>query len=128
MIEKTSDSSRNIALLIARVIVGGIFVYSGWLKVADMAATVSMFNTMSIPAFLTYIVSYGELLGGLLLILGLWAEYATFFLAVVMVVAVYLTKPMGFAVYGMPLVTFSALVALLGSGAGKYVVPCKCDK
>ena len=82
MIQVTSDSSKNIALLIARVIVGGIFVFSGWVKVADMTATVSMFNTMSIPPSLTYIVSYGELLGGLLLILGLWAEYATFFLAV----------------------------------------------
>ena len=112
----------DVALLITRLIIGGIFVYSGWAKVADIAGTVGMFSQMGIPAFLTYIVSYGELIGGVLLILGLWTELAALFLTIVMLVAFYLTRNFGFQSFGLPLVTLAGLLAILGLGAGKYKI------
>ncbi len=114
--------SRDLALLITRVIVGGIFVYSGWIKVSDIVSTVAMFGSMGIVAPLAYIVSYGEILGGAMVILGLWIELASVFLSILMIAAVYLTRTLGFQAYGLPLSMLGGLVAILGCGAGSYTI------
>lgn len=116
----------DVALLITRLIVGGIFVYSGWLKVFDMAGTVAMFDQIGIMAPLTYIVSYGELIAGLMLMLGLWTEFAALFLTIVMLVAFYLTRNFGFEVFGLPLATLSGVLVILGCGPGKYKMKEMC--
>ncbi len=114
--------SADFALLLARLIIGGIFIYAGWLKVADMQMTLGMFSSMNIPTFLTYIVSYGELIGGILLILGLWTTLTTFFLSVVMFVALYLSRSMGIQLLMTPMAVLAGLLAIWGAGAGKYKV------
>jgi putative oxidoreductase len=67
-----SPTSKNLALLVIRIIIGGIFIYTGWMKIADMTSTVGYFASMGIPAFLAYIVGYAEFIGGILLVIGLW--------------------------------------------------------
>ncbi|MCC6290564.1 DoxX family protein [Candidatus Nomurabacteria bacterium] len=114
--------SADTALFISRVLLGIIFVVAGWNKVSDMPATIGFFSSMSIPAFLAYIVGYGELIGGVMLILGLWAQMAAIFLSVVMIVAVILTNGAGFAAYSMPLAVLAGLIAVVGAGAGKYQI------
>lgn len=113
----------DIALLITRLIIGGIFIFAGWVKVSDMAMTITQFDMMHIPAFLTYIVSYGELIGGILLVLGIRTTEVSFFLLIIMLVAVALTFSLGFAMYGMPLAMIAGIIALWGCGAGRYRVP-----
>lgn len=122
MIKKIFGFDRNLASLITRLIVGGIFIYSGWIKVTDMPTMLGYFSSMHIPTFLTYIVSYGELIGGVLLVLGLWTSYAALFLSMVMIVAVYLTIPLGFAMFGLPLTMLGALLSVTGNGGGKYSI------
>ena len=117
----------DLGLFILRLALAAVFITHGWMKVADMSMPLGMFSSMNIPAVLTYIVSYGELIGGLLLILGIWTECTAFFLGVIMVVAIYFTVPAGFQMYALPLATFGGLGAILGSGAGKYTVMCKCN-
>lgn len=112
--------NHDIALLISRLIVGSIFVYSGWMKVTDMTTTLGFFNDLHIPAFITYIVSYGELVGGILLILGLWNCLATVFLSVIMIVAIYMTRSGGMQMFGLPLAVLASLIAIHGAGSGKY--------
>lgn len=116
------NSRADICLLVTRLIIGGIFVFSGWAKVADMSMTVEFFGSLNIPAFLAYIVSYGELIGGILLLIGLWTEYASIFLAVVMIVAICLTIPLGPQAFMTPLATLAGIIAILGNGAGKYSI------
>lgn len=123
MIQNIMAKRADIALLITRLIIGGIFIYAGWMKVIDLGMTVSQFQMMNIPAFLTYIVSFGELIGGILLILGLWPVLVTFFLLIIMLVAVFLTFGMGFAMYGMPLAMIAGIVALHGCGVGRFKIP-----
>ncbi len=122
-----SQKSRNIALLIARLIVGYIFITAGWIKISAMAQTVGYFSSMGIPAFLAYFVGYAEFIGGILLVLGLWTEISALILAIIMVVAVYFTIPAGFQMFSMPLATFAVLILVAVSGAGKYSVSC-CKK
>lgn len=111
---------RDVAMLLTRLIVGGIFIYSGWLKVADMGATVGFFAQMGIPALLAYTVAYLELIGGVMLVLGLYTCLAAAVLAVIMLFAIWYTRGMGFQGFATPLATLAALLALFGVCGGKY--------
>ncbi len=113
---------KDIAILVARLIVGGVFIAAGYFKVANMTGTLASFNEMGIPAFLTYIVSYGELIGGIFLVLGLWVCASAAFLSIIMIAAIYLSYGMGFQAYMVPLVTLSSLISLVGSCGGKYSI------
>lgn len=118
----TISKGCSIALLITRIIIGGLFIFSGWMKVSDMAMTLGMFQGMGIPDFLTYIVSYGEIIGGLLLVLGLWITVVGAFLGIIMVSATYLSIPLGFPMYLIPAVVFVVLLFIIKYGAGAYRV------
>ena len=83
-----------------------------------MAMTIGYFSSMHIPIFLTYIVSYGELFGGVLLVLGLFTEYASTFLIIVMLVALYFTVPQGLQMFMTPVATLAGLISILGNGSG----------
>lgn len=122
MIKTIVHKRADLAPLVARLIIGGIFIYAGWMKVGDMPGTIAMFGQLGLPAWLTYVVSYGELLGGLLLVLGAWFDRVALFLSVIMIVAAWLTRAGGMAAVGLPLATLAGLLALLGSGPGRYTV------
>ena len=120
--------NKNVLLLISRLIIGGVFLNSGWMKISAMTETINQFQTMGIPAFLTYIVSYAELIGGVLVILGLFMDIATLVLAMIMFVAVYLTRSLGFQVYSMPLTVLAGLLPLMASGPGTYSFSLKREQ
>ncbi len=109
-------------MLLVRLIVGGIFVYNGWMKVSQMEMTIGFFSKMHIPTFLTYIVSYGELIGGVFLVLGLWTTFVSSFLSIIMVVAIYKTFPNGPQMFILPLSVLGGLIAIIGCGGGKFAV------
>jgi uncharacterized membrane protein YphA (DoxX/SURF4 family) len=119
-------STRNsILAFVSRLIVGGVFINAGWMKISDMASTIGSFAAMNIPTWLTYIVSYGEFIAGILIVAGVLYNVSIRFLTIVMIVAVYLTLPMGSAVFVTPLITLGALLALCASGAGKFALSFK---
>jgi len=120
-----NSKNKDILILIARLIVGGIFIASGWMKVSAIGMTVGYFAQMGISAFLTYIVSYAELIGGILLVLGLWSYLTSVVLAIIMIFAVWYTYSLGVQVYMTPLAIFSALLSLIASGSGKYAIKGK---
>ncbi len=123
-----SHTRKDVALLITRLIIGGIFIYSGWEKVSAMSQTLGFFATLGIPAFLTYIVSYAELIGGVMLVLGFWTCLVAGVLSVIMLFAIWYTRAMGFQGFGLPLATLAGLVALFGVCGGKYSCVCPCKK
>lgn len=114
--------NKNLASLIVRLIIGGIFITTGWMKVADLAATVGFFSQLGIAAFLAYVVTYAELIGGILIVLGLWTEIAAIVLGVIMLGAIYYTASMGFQGFMGPLAVLGGLISILGTGAGSYAV------
>ena len=113
-------TKQNISILIARLIIGGLFIGTGWMKISAMAMTIGFFQSLGIPAFLAYVVGYAEFIGGILLILGLWIEITTAILAIIMIVAIYLTRTGGFPAFSTPLVTLGSLLAICAAGPGKY--------
>lgn len=112
---------KDVSALIVRLIIGGVLAAAGWTKISAMDATITSFASMGIPAFLTYIVAYVELIGGAFVVLGLWTCISSAVLSVVMIVAVVLMNKIG-QPYLYPLVTLAGLVSLIGSCGGKYSV------
>lgn len=88
------DRARWVALLLARLAVGLLFVSTGWGKVHNLAKVTEFFARLGIPApaFNATLVGYTELICGTLLVLGLLTRFATVPLAVSMVVAICTAK------------------------------------
>ncbi|HEY9481096.1 MAG TPA: DoxX family protein [Candidatus Paceibacterota bacterium] len=115
--------------LIVRLIVGFIFIATGWAKVSDMAATAGFFGQMGLPATIAYIVSYAEVLGGLALVLGLWTELASLGLAIIILGAMWYSRSMGFFQGELPLLAiFAALLGIIAGGAGAWALGTKMGK
>lgn len=124
-------------LLVLRIGVGAIFIYSGWLKVSDLAGTVAQFSGMGFAPFWAYIVSFVELIGGAAVLLGIWTRVSAKLLAIIMLVAVYVLRGNLTAALA-PISLFFSSLALMLAGGGKYSVlrnwrcgcgctlPCSC--
>jgi putative oxidoreductase len=70
-------------LLALRVVVGAIFIYSGYTKLFVQPTMVAgMFSGFGFPApaFWVYLVGVAELLGGLMVLLGVYARMAAIWL------------------------------------------------
>lgn len=117
-----SPTSKNLALLVIRLVIGGIFIYAGWGKIADMSSTVGYFASMGIPAFLAYAVGYCEFIGGILLVLGLFSCFAASVLVIIMIVATILTAINAPQMVTVPLAMVAALLGIIVSGSGSWAV------
>lgn len=85
---------RLAAALFARIVVGWVFLWSGWGKLNSLPQATQNFIEWGIPApqILTPFVSGVEFIGGLLLLLGLFTRIAAVPLVIVMVVAIISAK------------------------------------
>jgi putative oxidoreductase len=83
-----------LAPLAVRIVVGVVFMGTGWTKLHNLPAITKNFTALGIPApeILTPFVSGVEFFGGLLLLLGLLTRFAAVPLMVVMVVAILSAK------------------------------------
>lgn len=76
MMNKTNIQSLGVSLL--RIHFGIILLAHGWLKVYvfSVAGTVGYFSSIGLPSIIAYLVIFGELVGGLALILGIQTRLA----------------------------------------------------
>ena len=83
-----------VALLVARLTVGVLFVSTGWGKVHDLAKVTSFFTELGIPmpGLNATVASYTELVCGSLLVVGLASRLASLPLVVTMIVAILTAK------------------------------------
>ncbi|MFA6364865.1 MAG: DoxX family protein [Candidatus Paceibacterota bacterium] len=114
----------HIGLGVIRIAVGAVFLYHGVIKALMMSQTVGFMGSLGISAFLTYCVAGSEIIGGLLLVMGLFERYAAGALSVVMVGAMFLVTRQGFPEYEF--ILFIILLGLIISGAGQYRISCRC--
>ena len=75
---------------LARVVVGVVFVQSGWGKLGDIDAVIGFFTELGLPlpAFQAYLASVTEMVCGALLLLGLATRFAAVPIIVTMIVAI----------------------------------------
>ena len=88
--EQVARHMQWIAPLFARVVVGWVFLWSGWGKLNNLPAITENFASWNIPFphVLTPFVSGVEFFGGIFLLLGLMTRISAGALAVTMIVAI----------------------------------------
>lgn len=123
--EKYSDW----APLVLRVALGVIFLWHGYDKIFSLGlpGVAGFLGSLGIPlpTLMAYILAYGELLGGALLIAGLFTHWVAKFDVVVAAVALFAVHfSKGFAVsnggFEYILLILAASISLLITGGGKY--------
>ncbi len=122
---------KSLGLLVLRIVLGAVFIYHGITKfqnpgmsefVGGAAAKLGL--TFFSAEIWFNIVKYVEVVGGAMLILGLWSGIATLLLLAVMVVAIN-TKGWTIGQSELEMVLGGSLIALMLSGAGKYALTSK---
>ncbi len=80
--------------LLARITVGWVFIESGWGKLHHLDKVTGFFTELGLPApaFQACLVSNTEFIGGVLLLIGLFARFASIPLQIIMVVAIMTAK------------------------------------
>ncbi len=126
---KCGDNFSGWAPLVLRVALGLVFLMHGYQKVTTMGIQgVSGFLGslgFPLPTLFAYILAYGELIGGALLIVGLlthWVAKYDIIVATVALLTVHISK--GFFVsdggYEFILLILAASVSVLITGPGKF--------
>ncbi|MGB7858272.1 MAG: DoxX family protein [Pseudolabrys sp.] len=82
-------STADIWLLIGRILLGWIFLRSGYGKIFDIGAVVSSFPPRGLPAFLAYISVPFEFFGAIALIFGFATRYVVLGFVIFMLVATF---------------------------------------
>lgn len=129
LFQSTSDTTVwfQVALTILRVVVSFFMIHNGVDKLGDVEgfATNVVANGMGLPfpVFLTYCSAYAEIIGSILLILGLLSRPAALSLVFTMVMAIYFhIKVDGLQIGSFETATLYACAFLffLVNGGGQY--------
>ena len=115
------------AALLLRLSLGVMFIAHALLKlvVFTLPGTVKFFETLGYPGFLAYVVFGAELVGGALLVLGVYTRWVSLALIPILIGAAMVHIPNGWVFsapnggweYPVFLAITSAVQALLGDGA-----------
>ncbi len=92
--ERTARPLAPLAPLLARIVVGWVFLWSGWGKLQNLPLVTENFIGWGIPFphVLTPFVSGVEFFGGIFLLLGLLTRISAGALGITMIVAIYSAK------------------------------------
>jgi putative oxidoreductase len=82
-------STSDIILLVGRILIGWIFVRSGYGKIFDIPVYAATFPARGLPTFLAYIAVPAEFFGGLALMFGFATRYAAMVMVLFMLVATF---------------------------------------
>lgn len=115
-------SSTDLALLLVRVGLAAVFMIHGWDKLVSMSDTIGFFSSIGLSPVWAYIVAYTEIIGGLLMLLGIGAGWAGVALAATMVGSIIMVKlAKGFiGGYEFDLMLFLSAISISLAGAGEY--------
>lgn len=128
MSTNTTSSSTAYGVLLLRVSLGVMFIaHSLILKYMTftLAGTAQYFESLGLPAFLAYATFFAELVGGILLVLGVQSRWVALALLPVLFGAAWVhigngwvfSAPGGGWEYPLYLIVLSVAQALLGDGA-----------
>jgi len=80
---------QDFLLLLGRVLIGWIFILSGWRKLMDIEAFVTSMPRRDLPTFLGYVAPFVEFVGGILLVVGLATRYAALVMLLFIIIATF---------------------------------------
>ena len=120
-------SCKDWGMLLIRIAVAFVFIQHGVQKLTNMSQTVAFFGMLGIPAALAWITALGEVLAGLLVLLGAWTRWAGYFVAIVMLVAILTAKrKMGIFSWDLELSMMFVALGLSCTGPGAIALHAGC--
>ena len=121
-----NQSMKSIGVGLLRIHFGVILLAHGWLKVSifTVDGTVNYFASIGLPAVIAYLVIFGELVGGLALILGIQTRLASLFTVPIVLGAAIMNSGNGWLhsangggwEYAASLTIIAVAITLMGSG------------
>ena len=134
LLKKYTGDCSDVAPLVLRVVLGIIFLYHGYDKVfvKGQEAITGFMDSLGLPlpSLMAFLVSYGELIGGIMLIVGIctyWVSLIDIVIALVALFTVHLGN--GFSManggYEYILLILAASISTFITGAGKYSLDAK---
>lgn len=112
------DKLADYGDFLIRIIAGLIFVFAGYAKITGQVDFPGMLAGLGfpLPGLLATLVAITELVGGVLLILGLWTYIAAILLAVVMAFAIITVNlSNGWNDFRYPLLLLAVLIRYIGT-------------
>ncbi|MAZ40743.1 hypothetical protein CL654_01325 [bacterium] len=126
MIDFSLGEYQQVVLALSRLTVGLVMVYFGWPKIKDLRANANDFTGMGFKPgwFWGTPIAFLEFFGGILMIVGVYAEiFAILFAAQMLVGTIWKVKVQkGFPHYSYDLILFALCLVLIVFGAGSYSV------
>ena len=121
--KRVLENMQPFALLVLRAVLGLVMATHGWLKVdGGMAEFKGLLVSVGIPGWMGYVSAYAELVGGILLIVGLLTRFAALAIFIDMMVAVlkvtWKNGLLGAQGYQFPLALAAMAFALIFFGGG----------
>jgi putative oxidoreductase len=80
---------QDFLLLVGRVLIGWIYIQSGWRKLMDVPAFVKTMPRRDLPEFLGYVAPPVEFIGGIAIVLGFATRYAALLILLFTVIATF---------------------------------------
>ena len=118
--------NHNLGLFLLRVVVAIAFINHGLMKYNAMGFTVNYFTSLGLPAFMAYFVTYVELVGAVLMLLGIFVEVVGVALFIDMAAAMYITPwTRGFGAHEIEFTLGLIALAIAFMGAGRWAIPLK---
>ena len=121
-----NQSMKSIGVGLLRIHFGVILLAHGWLKVSifTVDGTVNYFASIGLPAVIAYLVIFGELVGGLAIILGIQTRLASLFTVPIVLGAAIMNSGNGWLhsangggwEYAASLTVIAVAITLMGSG------------
>ena len=121
-----NERMKSIGVGLIRIHFGVILLAHGWLKesVFTVDGTVNYFASIGLPAVIAYLVIFGELVGGLALILGIQTRLVSLFTVPIVLGAAIMNSGNGWLhsangggwEYAASLTVIAVAITLMGSG------------
>jgi putative oxidoreductase len=121
-----NQSMKSIGAGLLRIHFGVILFAHGWLKVSifTVDGTVNYFASIGLPAVIAYLVIFGELVGGLAILLGIQTRLASLFTVPIVLGAAIMNSGNGWLhsangggwEYAASLTIIAVAITLMGSG------------
>jgi putative oxidoreductase len=116
-----------MGMFILRLVIGGIFIYSGYYKLTNMGMTVAGFETMGFGAFWAWAVALIEFIGGIAVVAGVFTKISGLLLSIIMIVAIVKVHLAGgFASVQGPLTILAGTIAITLCNCGSWNLKKAC--
>jgi putative oxidoreductase len=114
--------NKTLGLFFIRAATGLVFFMHGWMKIQNIAMINGFFsNKLGLPVGTGTCLAIIEVVGGVMLILGVWTRIAGVVLGIEMLVAIFMTLPSNtaFGSHELEILLMASSFGVALAGAGK---------